>query len=300
MKTTFSKKQIADFLEIKEKDLEPLIGGNVSQAFGYLSKDNQKLVIRVSSINELYLGDEYAFVNFGLKLPIPKVVEHGSFTKDTYYCITQRAEGKTITALDEDQFRDAFDNIHKTIAKIYTVDVSKTQGFGSINVNSGNGKCSSWKEAMQTRLESLKEKDLKNNAKNIGIDPSLIDYFISIIEKNIDYLIELRTLSHGDLGSDNILVKNREVTALIDWANLGYTDWLYDYMKLEFWWPNKYMDAVKFGKLYNLNLTNFEKRKAVYIARSALSVINWADEYKAWNIVKLVKVNLDQIVKSLA
>jgi hygromycin-B 4-O-kinase len=42
---------------------------------------------------------------------------------------------------------------------------------------------------------------------------------------------------HGDLLNRNVLVQDSRITAVIDWGNAMYGDWLYDAAWLIFWWP---------------------------------------------------------------
>jgi hygromycin-B 4-O-kinase len=42
---------------------------------------------------------------------------------------------------------------------------------------------------------------------------------------------------HGDMVNHNVLVQDPRITAVIDWGNALYGDWLYDAAWLIFWWP---------------------------------------------------------------
>ena len=46
-----------------------------------------------------------------------------------------------------------------------------------------------------------------------------------------------RHIIHGDLLNRNVLVADSKITAVIDWGNALYGDWLYDAAWLIFWWP---------------------------------------------------------------
>jgi hygromycin-B 4-O-kinase len=46
-----------------------------------------------------------------------------------------------------------------------------------------------------------------------------------------------RHVIHGDLLNRNVLVQDSNVTAVIDWGNALYGDWLYDAARLTYWWP---------------------------------------------------------------
>jgi len=50
-------------------------------------------------------------------------------------------------------------------------------------------------------------------------------------------LPDVRHVIHGDLVNHNVLVQGSRITAVIDWGNALYGDWLYDAAWLMFWWP---------------------------------------------------------------
>jgi aminoglycoside phosphotransferase (APT) family kinase protein len=52
-----------------------------------------------------------------------------------------------------------------------------------------------------------------------------------------DFRPDERHVIHGDLVNRNVLGLNSKVTAVIDWGNALYGDWLYDAAWLICWWP---------------------------------------------------------------
>lgn len=46
-----------------------------------------------------------------------------------------------------------------------------------------------------------------------------------------------RHVIHADLMNRNVLVRGSRITAVIDWGNALYGDWLYDAAWLIYWWP---------------------------------------------------------------
>src|SRR5262249_22425343 len=57
------------------------------------------------------------------------------------------------------------------------------------------------------------------------------------LQELTDALPNERHIVHGDLVNRNVLVQGPEITAVIDWGNALYGDWLYDAAWLIFWWP---------------------------------------------------------------
>lgn len=284
MKTAFSHEDIQQFLETTEKadptTIEQLAEGHISQALGFETEAGDRRVIRISPKNLDFLADQYAFEHFGQRLLVPKVVELGAFGEGSYYCISERVDGVTSDELSESEMHAALPDIHDVFARIFTTDISATTGYGHPVLQTGNAGYETWKATLTGRLDNLNPDELKQNAQNIGLDPALIDKFVAQYNANLPYASEVRRLTHGDLGFNNLLVDGDKVTAVIDWSGLGYGDWMYDFAKLDFWWPGRFGDAQEFAAKYGLDSDHIPERKALYWARSALSTTQWADEYK--------------------
>lgn len=83
---------------------------------------------------------------------------------------------------------------------------------------------------------------------------------------------------HGDFKAANLLVQDGEITGLIDWAGLGYGDFLYDaalwfwhqpFESWQAWWP-------WFSRLYRergLDLTAAEIRLQTYLLHTGLGTL---------------------------
>ncbi len=284
MKTNYSSEDVQHFLQTTEHaipdSIEQLAEGNISQALAFETTYGDRRVLRLSSKKDDFLADQYAYEHFGNNLLVPRLVEIGTFRNDAYYCISERVEGVISDELDEQEMLSALPAIHDVFARIFTTDISSTSGYGHPDFQTGNAKYATWKEALVGRLDDMNPDKLKQNANNIKLDSSLVDEFIAQYNSNLSYASEVRRLTHGDLGFNNLLVKGTEVTAVIDWSGVGYGDWMYDFAKLDFWWPGRFGDVQKFAAMYNLDSNNLKERKALYWARSALSTTQWADEFK--------------------
>ncbi|MEI6481690.1 MAG: phosphotransferase, partial [Candidatus Saccharibacteria bacterium] len=104
--------------------------------------------------------------------------------------------------------------------------------------------------------------------------------------KNLPFASETRRLLHGDLGFDNLIVNDGKVTAVIDWAQMGYGDWMRDYAKFDFWWPDRYTKPQAFADGYDLDAEHLEERIALYWAVTALGTISFADRFKSERVTE--------------
>ena len=284
MKTKYGINEVQSFLTDKENaisdSIEQFPRGHISQAYGFEDAHNNRLVLRVAPNNKDFLADKFAYDKFGKNLPIPKIVEIGKFDEESFYCISERVKGNISDKLTDEEMKNILPVIHKEFASMFKTDISIFTGYGHPDINTGNAPFISWGDVMQARLDDIYGEGVEQSAINLGLGADIVGKFRQQYDDNLEYASEVRRLTHGDLGFDNLLVDNGRVTALIDWAGIGYGDWMYDFAKLDFWWPKRFGDAKEFADKYDLDADNLEQRKALYWARSALSTIQWADEVK--------------------
>jgi hygromycin-B 4-O-kinase len=217
--------------------LTPLSGGAWSQAYGF-KQAGQDLVIRISKYQDDYLKDQIASRFGSVKLPIPKVLEVGEF-KNAYYAISERAFGTMIDDLDKDGMKRIIPSLMATLDAMRETDISNTTGYGEWDLN-GNGKYQSWRDMLlavknDDRYAKIRGWRTKLKSTIIGDGP-FNEAYIRLVELSAD-LPEVRSLIHNDLMHFNVLTNNDRITAVFDWANATYGDFLYDLAMLVFWGP---------------------------------------------------------------
>jgi len=127
------------------------------------------------------------------------------------------------------------------------------------------------------KIQKLDKNVLRNSVTTIGLDANIIDRLYAQFESNLSVIDEpARRLTHGDPGFDNVLVRNDEVVAVIDWGALGYGDWLFDMARLDFWWLGRYGEIRNFAIKHSLETENLEQRVALYWAYFALTTLEFA------------------------
>ena len=297
MKTTYSPLEIQQFLSSNENadlsSIEQLDEGHVSQALAFETNDGKKLVFRVAPKDTDFKADQYAQEHFGDQLPIPLILEIGEFGTGAFYCISERAPGIISDDLTNEEMAKALTSIQDSYGKLFHSDIGSTSGYGPLDVTTGDAPYPTWTDFLQKGIEETDSGDIKRSAANIGLDPDIVDKFLDQFHTNLPYASETRRLVHGDLGFDNLLVEDGEVTAIIDWAHVGYGDWMRDFAKFEFWWPNRYGDPKQFAQKYDLDGDNIDQRLALYWATSAIETIIFADKNNNQNIASWLKENLN-------
>lgn len=302
MKTAHTTDKIHKFLTAKQYaapgSIKQLTEGNVAQALYFENEQSDKLVLRIASKDEEFLRDQYAFEKFGQQLPIPRVREIGKFDDSSFFCISDYIEGTPSNSLKQAVIDDMEDEILGVYAKLYSIDVSTTSGYGPLDVVTGNGYSPSWRQRLLDDVSELDVDIFQAHAKNIGVDAALVDKLILQVKDNLDIAPETRWLIHGDPGFDNMLIHDGKVTALIDWAWVGYGDWMYDFSKFNFWWPGRHGDKHAFASAYNLDAKNLDQREALYWATTALGTIRFADLFKNDSTAKWLRQHLPERIVS--
>lgn len=298
MKTEYSPERVATFLSnvknAKPDSITKLAEGHISQAFSFEADDSERFVIRISDKQADFNADKYASDNFGSTLLVPKVIEVGVFEPGSYYCVSELVPGKTSNLLTENEIRVALPSIQHSLAVMYHYDISNTTGYGQLDVGTGNATQQTWKAAVGNEIEAFGIESFRANATNIGLDPELMNAFYIQFRDNLQYASETRRLLHGDPAFDNMLIDNGEVTALIDWAQMAYGDWMSDFSRLDFWWPGRYGDAKTFAEKFGLEAEHIDERMALYWATNALWTIEFADKTKSKSVMDWLKEHIDQ------
>lgn len=290
MKTTYTPEDVHQFLETTEHakpdSIEQLSEGNISQALAFETVDGVKQVLRIAPEDKDFRADQYAFQTFGGSLPIPPIQEIGSFGEGTYYCVSDFVAGATSNKLSKEDMQATLDVQNDTFAQIFNTSVAASHGYGGIDLATGNATHKSWQASLTSELADLGVDKLRDHARNIGLDPSLVDKFVDQFNANLPYASEVRRLLHGDLGFDNLIVDKDKVTAVIDWAQMSYGDWMHDYAKFDFWWPDRYTAPRTFADKYDLDAEHLPERIALYWAYTALGTISFADKFKSEKVTE--------------
>lgn len=298
MKTQHSREAVAEFLKDHEgadpASVRPLVEGHSSQAFKFMSAEGW-FVCRLAGTDNDFQADLFACDHFATRIPIPAVKTIDKYADDTFYCITGFAPGKTSNILSDEEMDESLPDIHRVLYEIFSIDISFSEGFGDIDTASGNAKYDTWVSRLRN-IQMTGKESFKRNAENIGLEGRIVDVFFDQFESNLQYASEMRRLLHGDPAFDNMLVENNKVTAVIDWAQMGYGDWMSDFARLDFWWPNRYGDAKEFADAYGLESDNINERKALYWATNALWTIEFADKAKSKSVTEWLNEHIKEKV----
>jgi aminoglycoside phosphotransferase (APT) family kinase protein len=297
MKTAYTLSEIENFLAsrmtILPGSLEQLTEGHSSQVFAFTS-DDKRLVIRIRGDEQDLLADKYAYEHFDNGLPIPKVLQIDRYNDKSFFCISEFIEGLTTFSLDRNEFSEMLPAILDIFANTFYVDITRTSGYGDINVITGEGKYPSYKAFLESELEILGIERLHKYAETISLDNKYIDDLVGQFENNLPYVSEVRRLTHGDPGGDNMIVKDGAIKGIIDWEQMAYADWMRDFSRLEYYGDDRYGDAAGFAVQYMLESENLPQRKAVYWAINALRDVEFAATQNSKQVVQRLRRDIKQ------
>ena len=210
-------------------------GGERSIAYSF-SVNGKDFIIRINREIEGFQKDKNSYEDFQHVIPVPKILKIGPY-QSGYYAISEKAKGSALDdnkqltpALVEDIF-SILDAIHikaKKDDKYGLIDSTRKAHFTSweeylfkdyILVVKENGSYYTWKEIYAKSKKHVEE--FKNIERRIR---ELIKYI-----PNEKYFV------HGDFGGSNLIVERDRVTAVIDWSESMYGDFLFDIAYYAFW-----------------------------------------------------------------
>lgn len=218
-------------------DLTLLKGGEWSQAYSFVNR-RQKFVLRWSNSAETFEKDSFASTFSGEAMPIPKILEYGLHA-DRYYAISEFALGAFIDSLSAAELKSGLPALLSLFDALRTANLASTQGYGGWNKD-GAGAYNSWRDYLldvrTDHAESLVGGWYANLASST-LGTAAFDQLYGTFETLVKYCPEVRELIHSDLLNYNLLLKDNQISAVIDWQCGLFGDSLYDVAWFVFYAP---------------------------------------------------------------
>ena len=273
-------------------NLEKITGGEGSQAYSFKVK-KKEYIIRINKHYDLgFKKDEYAYKNYSKEnIPIPKIYKIGKINNEYHFCVSQKADGNVLNAISSIDLEKLDDELFEILDKIHAIDISETIGYGKWNTNN-QGDSKSWREKILSADENTKETVEKPSLfESSFLEKDYWDKIYSCMIKLLSYCSEERYLIHGDYSFDNILSDGNRITAVIDWEQSMYGDFLFDVAWLSIW-----SKKIDYEKLYlercnkkNLKTKNTRERilcYKLYIGLQSLSFYAYSNQEDKYNGLK--------------
>lgn len=208
--------------------------GEWSQAFAF-TLDGRDAVIRFGHHVEDFLKDRAMAAYGSAELPIPAVRQIGR-AADGYFAVSERAVGQLMDDLDSAGMRAALPSLLRALDTLRALD-PPGGGYGGWAPD-GTAAAASWPQtllAVGQETARVPGWQATLAASPVGTSPFRQAY--DRLQELVAGLPQSRHIIHGDLANRNVLVQDAKITAVIDWGNALYGDFLYDAAWLIYWWP---------------------------------------------------------------
>lgn len=310
-KMNFSIEQVSKFqprfCSKPVKDVITLIGGEWSQAFAF-KQGGKNYVLRLSQSEDDFLIDRFANRFSSASLPIPTIVELGK-AFNCFYAVSERAFGTMLDDLDKTSMKRTIPSLFETLDAIREADLSGTTGFGMLDTN-GKGTNRSWKEylfSVSADVPNRKIYGWREGLQSSPLGDGPFNQAYAVFSELAKDMPEDRYLIHNDLTHFNVLTNEDKITAVFDWANATYGDFLYDLAGLAFWRPLyepiKGIDWEAQAKAHfqeiGLEVPAFEKRLHCYMLRIGLDAQTYFGFKRNWDWLEPVANRTLEVAKFL-
>lgn len=274
------------------EDLSVVPGGEIAQIYVF-SVNGDRYILRFAPHMEANLEKEL-FIQGLLatspalsSVPIPPILHVGRFGA-LHYAIARRMPGTPLSELPPSDYEVTIPALLETLDAIHAVDVRATTGYGVFG-DDGAGFFPSWRASLaavgaeEPEPEGPEGLEGDQNSTRRGVfdttflERDVWDTVYARMVALLDFCPEGRYLVHGDYGFDNVLAADGRITAVLDWPNAQYGDFLYDVAWLDFW-PSGFAFRERCLAHYaerNIAVPNYAERILCYQCSIALNVLRF-------------------------
>jgi hygromycin-B 4-O-kinase len=215
--------------------LRLLGAGEWSHAYAF-TLDDQDAVIRFGRHGEDFLKDQVMAAYSSPDLPIPAVRETGR-AAEGYFAVSDRAPGQLLNDLDGVGMRAALPSLLRALDALRALGAPGARGYG-IWAPDGTAPVATWPQALLAISQETAR--IPGWRAALAASPTGTGPFRAGYARLQELAADLpghRHVIHGDLVNRNVLAQDARITAVIDWGNALYGDYLYDAAWLIYWWP---------------------------------------------------------------
>ena len=277
MKPELSNQQLLQFLTEKygsKPQWAPIAEGMESRVLTFIWGD-QQYILRVNPNQSGFQKDRWCFQQFhSEELPIPEILEIGSFSSHYAYCLSRRLPGITLKDSAIPTLQQLTPYVSQVWKVIHQSLLPSSEGFGPFN-ECGHATFSSWQSFLQSTIRGKDQQWDHLFASNL-LDATALQPVMQSYLRLTGHCPEERKLVHGDFGSNNVLTDGKKITGVLDWDCALYGDPLFDVAGSFFWSP--WLDCMgiqsEFFQQTLRNEANFAVRLQCYQLRCGLEEIH--------------------------
>lgn len=222
---------LTDHYAAPDGDLTVLEGGQIALTVAFAA-DGAEYILKLQHLTmgsfakDVYVYEHYAAPN----VPIPRIYRAGQ-AGNLYYAIFQRMPGHNMIGMSHAELDAYVPALIATLDAIHASDVSGSSGYGAFDEH-GVGMYGSWRETILGIDDEQPPDTFYGKWHSLFDDGSLErdvwDRIRAAMVELLDYCPEERWLLHADYAYGNVLVEGGRITAVLDWANALYGDFLFD------------------------------------------------------------------------
>jgi hygromycin-B 4-O-kinase len=263
-------------------DLAPVEGGLVSRTFSFRAGE-QEYIVRFNKDNMLACNlpkEAYLYQRLASSpIPFPPIMHTGRLG-DLYFAISRKVPGKMLQQHSVQEVEQLLPQVIEILDAIHRVDVSDTQGYGTFDYQ-GVGLASSWRGSLSSVGKEEDERDYYGKWYHLFEDTFLEHDLFNEIYQHMQHLFDFcpseRYLVHGGYNFRNILAQDGKITAVLDWVDAKYGDFVYDIAGLDYWCPWLHL-CERFQRYYlerQVDVPFFEERLLCYQCYTTLDAMRF-------------------------
>lgn len=230
--------------------LSGISNGQIAQTFSF-TVGEQDYIVRFNRDNMGANFPKEAFIARRItspRIPIPSIVHIGRF-EGLHYSITVKAPGQPLDTLPPAEYAQLLPEVIRTLDAIHHVDVRDWPPRYGVFDDNGVGLSASWRNYLTSVREEEEDWNFYGKWHTLFdtsfLERDVFDLIYGHMVSLLDNCPEERYLVHGGYGFSNVLAHEGKITAILDWIDAKYGDFVYDIAWLNFWSPE-----VNYGELF--------------------------------------------------
>ncbi len=288
---------LAEAFEQPIQHLALVGGGLVAQTYSFWAAGVPYILRFVTeSIEVSYQKEAFIHAAFASPaIPIPPILKVGR-TGGLFYAISRKLPGRGLQSLSRVEYAKTLPGVMETLYAIHQVDVRGWRGYGWLD-DHGTGMFASWRAFLAKIIKEERADGFYGEWHTLFKTSFLErDFFETVYQHmldRLDHCPEDRHLVHGGYGYNNVLAREGCVTAVLDWIDAMYGDFVYDIAYIDFW-PSGIDLAERFRRLYQargVGLSHYQERLACYKAYIGLDALRFfakTDDYAAYQAARQI------------
>jgi hygromycin-B 4-O-kinase len=221
-------------------DLATLEGGQIARTCAFRVGERE-YIVRFNKDNMLtsnFPKEAYVYRKLAAtSIPMPPIIQVGRLG-ELHFAISPKIPGEMLEQHTPQEIEQMMPQMIALLDTIHQVDVSGTEGYGTFD-DQGKGMAASWRSSLLQIDKEEDERDYFGKWHHLFDDTflerDLLRDLYQRMESLLAYCPEERYLLHGNYSLRNMLGQDGKITAVLDWIDAKYGDFLYDVATFSFW-----------------------------------------------------------------